>query len=161
MNNTRWLSRSSGLGQYAGTWASAPPGTAMFLDKGGVNRTDFICGEYYRYVVKDYSHVWLTQYKDGGLQYDGPYSVPAAYTTVCATDPGVYHGEVYELTPYGTKGAFLSDSLATIYLPQDNPGLVDMIENPPQQGFGLDMNTVLMISGGVLTLMMLGGRKRG
>jgi len=164
MNNTRWISSSRGLGQYAGTWAAAPSGMAMFLDRGGVNRRDFICGEYFRFVVKDYLHVWFTQYKDGGLQYDGPLDVPSAYTSVCGTDPGVYHGTVYELTPMGAKGRFLSESLATIYLPEDNPGLVELLAGGGAGGgsslFGLDTNTLMLAGAGVLALMLF-SKKRG
>ena len=92
-----WMSRSPLPGGRPPSLSGLGSGLAYFVDQDG-NRIDSIeCGQPYDFRVDGFSQVHLKQTKDGVLQFDGTIDVPMGYyTSSCWSDPGQYHGEVYD-----------------------------------------------------------------
>jgi hypothetical protein len=73
----------------------------------GVASFSAVCGQSLALDIPGYSQVWLTQYQNGGLQYDGPYQLPSApYLLSCQRDVGTYQGSAYQIVN-GQKGQLL------------------------------------------------------
>jgi hypothetical protein len=94
-----WMARSPLPSGLPPSLSGMGSGLAYFVDQDG-NRIDTIeCGQPFDFRVEGFSQVYLRQTKDGQLQYDGMLNVPMGYyTSSCFSDPGLYHGEVYD--PY-------------------------------------------------------------
>src|SRR5262249_23131689 len=73
----------------------------------GVAKASANCGDTLYLDVPGYSQIWLTQYQNGGLQFDGPYQLPAQpYLLSCQRDVGTYQGTAYQIVN-GQKGQVL------------------------------------------------------
>jgi hypothetical protein len=71
----------------------------VFYNAAGKPITSIACGEAYTFDVAGHTDVWLRQYRNGKLSFDGVFSVPMpSYKSSCANDPGVYLNEVYDLS---------------------------------------------------------------
>jgi hypothetical protein len=65
--------------------SSANPGDTLYLD------------------IPGYNQIWLTQYQNGALQYDGLYQLPATPYVLANRDVGTYQGIAYQVVN-GQKG---------------------------------------------------------
>jgi hypothetical protein len=74
----------------------------------GVQKSSAVCGDTIVFAIPGYSQVWMTQYQNGQLQFDGAYNVPAPpYATSCSRDVGTFQGTAWELIN-GQKGNVLA-----------------------------------------------------
>lgn len=77
--------------------------------------TEITCGQSIVFDVPGYSRVWLSQLKDGVLNFDGPFDVPMPpYILNCSSETGVYEVAVYELNDDDTKGDLIGQSTFTV-----------------------------------------------
>ena len=92
-----WMSRSPMPSGRPPSLSGMGSGLGYFVDQNG-NRIDSIeCGQPFDFRIDGFSRVYLRQTKDGELQYDGMIDVPTGYYDAsCWSDPGVYHGEVFD-----------------------------------------------------------------
>ncbi|MCI0618939.1 hypothetical protein L0244_38695 [bacterium] len=80
--------------------------------------TEIVCGQSITFEVPGYTRVWLSQLKDGVLNFDGPFDVPmSAYVLNCSTETGVYEIAVYELDANDVKGELIGQTTFRV-LPQ-------------------------------------------
>lgn len=83
---------------------STMKGSPTYYNANGQAVTEIECGNSVSFDVPGYKQVWLSQLKNGQLNYDGifPTHQPALpmplHVLNCATDIGVYDVAVYELT---------------------------------------------------------------
>lgn len=83
--------------------------------------------------VPGFNQVWLTQYQNGVLQFDGPYSVPASPYTFLSRDAGVFSGQVYQLSG-GQKGSLIDSFSFTVNGTATAPTAPNQpVANAPQQ----------------------------
>ncbi len=67
------------------------------------------CGDSLYLDIPGNSQVWLTQYQNGHLQYDGLYNLPApAYVLDCTRDVGTYQGTAYQVVNNQKGGTIAS-----------------------------------------------------
>lgn len=70
----------------------------------GVQKFNAKCGQTIVFDIPGYQQIWLTQYQNGVLVYDGIYNLPAApYQLKCNDDVGTFQGTAWELIN-GQKG---------------------------------------------------------
>jgi hypothetical protein len=69
----------------------------------GVPKSSANIGDTLYLDIPGYSQIWLTQFQNGGLQYDGPYSLPSQPYLLAARDVGTYQGTAYQMIN-GQKG---------------------------------------------------------
>lgn len=80
-------------------------GGPAFYDMQGNVITGATCGSSATFNVPGYKRVWLSQLKNGVLNYDGPFNLPMpAYIFSCYNDVGTYDIAVYEIDADDVKG---------------------------------------------------------
>lgn len=93
-------------------------GAPTFYNMQGQPITEIVCGNSMTFNVPGYSRVWMSQLKNGTLNYDAPFNLPMpAYVVNCTNDIGVYDIAVYEIDANNVKGELIGQTKFTI-LPQ-------------------------------------------
>lgn len=93
-------------------------GKPTFYNANGQPITEMLCGNTMTFNVSGYTQVWMSQLKNGVLNFDGPFDLPMQpYIATCTNDVGVYDVAVYEIDANGNKGALIGQTKFTI-LPQ-------------------------------------------
>lgn len=95
-------------GASGGGSSGAIQGTPAFY-VGSSPVSSVVCGQTYTFKVDNYSgsQIWLGQTKNDQQTYNGIYSVPATYTSVCGRDEGSYNNNVYTVVN-GQPGSYIS-----------------------------------------------------
>lgn len=92
-----WMSRSPLPSGRPPSLSGLGNGLAYFVDQNGTRIDSIECGQPFDFRVDGFTRVYLRQTKDGELQYDAMIDVPTGYYDAsCWSDPGIYHGEVYD-----------------------------------------------------------------
>lgn len=99
----------------AGAYLLTRKGSPTFYNMQGQPVTEMLCGDSMTFNVSGYSRVWMSQLKDGVLNYDGPFNLPMpAYIVNCANDIGVYDIAVYEIDANDVKGNLIGQTKFTV-----------------------------------------------
>ncbi len=86
-------------------------GTPTFKNASGQVITSITCGATMTFEVPGYSRVWLSQLKNGILDYDGPFNVPMPpYITQCSRDVAHYELAVYAIDSNNVKGKLIGQT---------------------------------------------------
>lgn len=102
-----------GIGAYY--YLNYKNGKPTYRDVNGNEITSITCGNSITFDVPGHQHVWLSQLKNGQLNFDGPFELPMpAYVLNCGTDVGVYDVAVYALDSNGVKGELLGQTQFTV-----------------------------------------------
>lgn len=89
-----------------------------FSDMNGASITTALCGSSATFDVPGYKRVWMSQLKNGQLNFDGPFDLPMpAYVFSCSNDVGTYDIAVYEIDANDVKGKLIGQTQFTV-LPQ-------------------------------------------
>lgn len=91
-------------------------GVPTFYDMQGNVITGAVCGSSMTFDVPGYKRVWMSQLKNGVLNYDGPFNLPMPpYVLNCSTDVGDYDIAVYEIDTNDVKGKLIGQTKFTIH----------------------------------------------
>jgi hypothetical protein len=94
---------------------STSKGTPVFKNANGAPITTMMCGNTMTFDVPGYTRVWMSQLKNGVLNFDGPFDLPMPpYIATCSGDVGVYDVAVYELDANENKGQLIGQTRFTI-----------------------------------------------
>jgi hypothetical protein len=86
-------------------------GTPIFRNASGQVINEIVCGATMTFEVSGYSRVWLSQLKNGVLDYDGPFNVPMpAYITQCSRDVAQYELAIYKIDANNVKGELIGQT---------------------------------------------------
>lgn len=93
-------------------------GGPTFYNVNGQAITEVVCGNSIAFDVPGYPRVWMSQLKNGQLNYDGPFNLPMpTYVVSCSNDVGTYEIAVYEINENDVKGTLIGQTSFNI-LPQ-------------------------------------------
>ena len=102
----------------AGAYLLTRKGAPTFYNMQGQAITEAVCGSSMTFDVPGYKRVWMSQLKNGTLNYDGPFNLPMpAYVLNCTNDVGAYDIAVYEIDANDVKGELIGQTRFAI-LPQ-------------------------------------------
>jgi hypothetical protein len=74
----------------------------VFKNSAGQVISSIVCGQPYTFDVPGYTRVWLRQYKNGQVNFDGIFPVPmSSYMADCVKDVGTYDNVVGEVASSG------------------------------------------------------------
>ena len=91
-------------------------GTPTFYDMQGTPITGALCGSSATFDVPGHKRVWMSQLKDGQLNFDGPFDLPMpAYVFSCSNDVGAYDIAVYEIDANDVKGKLIGQTSFTVH----------------------------------------------
>lgn len=91
-------------------------GAPTFYDMNGKPITNALCGSSATFNVPGYTRVWLSQLKNGVLNFDGPFDLPMpAYIFSCSNDIGAYDIAVYDIDANDVKGNLIGQTTFTIH----------------------------------------------
>lgn len=99
---------------------STMKGSPTYYNANGQAVTEIECGNSIAFDVPGYKRVWLSQLKNGQLNYDGvfpthqPELPMPLHVLNCATDIGVYDVAVYELDENDEKGKLIGQTKFTV-----------------------------------------------
>lgn len=95
----------------AGAYLLTRKGGPTFYDMQGKSITTALCGSSATFDVPGYKRVWMSQLKNGTLNFDGPFDLPMpAYIFSCSNDVGTYDIAVYEIDANDVKGKLIGQS---------------------------------------------------
>jgi len=86
-----------------------------FFDMNGSAIDTALCGSSASFDVQGYKRVWMSQLKNGQLNFDGPFDLPMPpYIFSCSNDIGAYDIAVYEIDANDVKGNLIGQTKFTV-----------------------------------------------